>query len=99
MPGDVRGAVALALTCIAFTPSVVQADEIRRGTVLKIEAGEIYFDIGRQTGLTPGSPVRFKRPIKLKHPVTGAEVADELPIGELTVDAVGDILSMTTPDP
>lgn len=74
-----------------------EADVIARGYVVRIEAGEVYFDIGKGSGLAPGAPVRIKRPVVLKHPVTGKDVRDELPVVELTVRSVGETLSMTLP--
>jgi hypothetical protein len=85
--------VALAL----MVPVAASADIIQRGYIVRIEAGEIYFDIGKASGVTVGAPIRFKRPVTLKHPVSGKDIVDELPLGELAVLSVGETLSMTGP--
>lgn len=79
------------LLCV---PLVGRADVIERGVVVRLELGEIYFDLGARPGLAAGTPLRVKRPIALKHPVTGKLVSDELPLVEGTVAAVGTTLSM-----
>src|SRR5262245_64162891 len=96
--GRMSKTLAGALVALALMlPAAASADVIQRGYVVRIEAGEIYFDIGQATGVTMGAPVRFKRPVTLKHPVSGKEIVDELPLGELAVLSVGETLSMTGP--
>src|SRR5688572_5613049 len=93
-----RALGGLVLLAVALGGSgAASADVIQRGYVVRIEAGEIYFDIGKSTGVSMGAPARFKRPITLKHPVTGKDIVDELPLGELVVISVGETLSMAEP--
>ena len=90
-----RGITSICLVTFALLGArAARADVVVRGVVVQIEAGEVYFDLGAQPGLAVGTPVRLKRPITLKHPVTGKLVKDELPLAEGTVSAVGDALSM-----
>lgn len=90
-------ALVTAFITVAASTGTAHADVIVRAHAVKLEAGELYFDAGRAAGLVPGLPARIKRPIELKHPVTGKLVADELPLGELTVAVVGEHLSMLVP--
>jgi hypothetical protein len=87
------GAAALCAALIA-APGQAAADRIVRGVVVTREASEIYLDIGRERGATDGAPVRLRRPIRLRHPVSGAWVSDELPLAESRLTRVGDSLSM-----
>ncbi len=92
-----RALGGLVLIAGVLSGSPAAADVIQRGYVVRIEAGEIYFDIGKTSGVGIGAPARFKRPISLKHPVTGKDIVDELPLGELSIISVGETLSMTAP--
>lgn len=93
------GAVTLsriAIAGIAMTalPGLARADHVERGVVVSIEAGEAYFDLGRDSGVRAGRPLRIKRPIALPHPVSGKTVRDELLVGSGVVTMAGDTLSM-----
>src|SRR5262249_3956069 len=68
-------------------------DEILHGNVVKIEDKEIYIDLGSQRGVADGAPLRIKRPIKLKHPITRVIVDDWIPIGSATVTQAAGSLS------
>ncbi len=75
-------------------PAVAHADdEIVRGAIVKIEAQEIYVNIGVDRGVTGGSSVRIKRPVSLRHPVTRAPIQDWIPIGSASVTQAGAVLS------
>jgi hypothetical protein len=90
---------ALILLVVTAASAVAHADEILRGVVVRVEAGEVYFDLGTATGLQPGAPLRLKRRIALTHPVSGVVVADDLPLGDAKVARVGATLSMAQPSP
>ncbi|HEY5946362.1 MAG TPA: hypothetical protein VIV40_12755 [Kofleriaceae bacterium] len=81
---------------IAFllAPALAHADdEIVRGTIVKIEAQEIYLNVGVDRGVNGGATVRLKRPISLRHPVTRAQIQDWIPIGSASVTQAGAVLS------
>jgi hypothetical protein len=90
---------ALAITLAAVVALVgggaspAAADEIARGAIIKIERDEIYVNLGRGRGLVDGAPLRIKRRINLKHPVTRAPVSDWIPIGAATVTEAGERMS------
>src|SRR5262245_44635732 len=71
----------------------VRGDEILHGNVVKVEDKEIYVDLGSQRGVADGSPLRIKRAIKLRHPLTRATVEDWIPIGSATVTQAAGSLS------
>jgi hypothetical protein len=74
------------------------ADAIERGRIVRIEDREIYYDISAKNGVSRGDAVRLKRPIQLKHPITGKMVSDWLPLGTTTVTMVGSTMSMSVLD-
>ena len=65
--------VGLCLPLLATVPAFAD-DEIARGSVVRVEAKEIYVSLGAARGVSPGAALRIKRPINLKHPVTHAIV-------------------------
>jgi hypothetical protein len=84
-------ALVVALVC---APALAHAgDEIVKGTVVKIEAGEIYVSLGREKGIAAGSALRIKRAVSLHHPVTKAVVEDWIPIASAQVTDAGAVLS------
>jgi len=84
---------AVASADNAAAPPPIHGDEILRGNVVKVEDKEIYVDLGSQRGVADGAPLRIKRPIKLKHPITRATVDDWIPIGSATVTQAAGSLS------
>jgi len=87
----VRFALALVAICSVAWPA--HADEIARGSVVKVEQQEIYVSLGGKQGVADGTPLRLKRTIRLKHPVTRATVEDWVPVGSATVTQAGSTLS------
>jgi len=82
------------VTLALLAPALAHADdEIARGAVVKIEAGEVYVSVGRDKGITPGSALRIKRTITLHHPVTRAPVEDWIPIASASVTDAGAVMS------
>jgi hypothetical protein len=82
------------IVAFAALPLVAHADdEIVRGSIVKIEAQEIYVNIGVDRGVEGGSSVRIKRPVSLRHPVTRAQVQDWIPIGSASVTQAGSVMS------
>ncbi|NVB85208.1 MAG: hypothetical protein HOV81_42980 [Kofleriaceae bacterium] len=85
-----RALVAIALA----VPALAHADdEIVKGSIVKIEAQEIYVDIGAQKGVAHGASVRIKRAVSLRHPVTRALVQDWIPVGSASVTQAGTVMS------
>lgn len=86
-------ALALALAAI-IAPAIAHADdEIVRGAIVKIEAQEIYVNIGVDRGVVGGASVRIKRAVSLRHPVTRAQLQDWIPIGSASVTQAGAVMS------
>lgn len=85
---------ALVIAAMLAGASLAHAnDEIVRGSIVKIEAQEIYISVGVDKGVTGGASVRLKRPISLKHPITRATVQDWIPIGSASVTQAGSVMS------
>ena len=85
-------AALLVLAVCASAPAIAD-DEIARGAIVKIEAQEIYVNIGADRGVAGGASLRIKRPIALRHPVTRAQVQDWIPIGSANVTQAGAVMS------
>jgi hypothetical protein len=83
----------VVLAAVAAPRAAAADDEIARGSIVKIEAQEIYISIGVEKGVSGGSAVRIKRPVSLKHPVTRATVQDWIPIGSASVTQAGSVMS------
>jgi len=82
------------LLVLLLVPSLALAgDEIARGSIVKIEAKEIYVNIGVDKGVSDGASLRIKRPISLRHPVSRALVQDWIPIGSANVTQAGAVMS------
>jgi hypothetical protein len=90
--GLAAGAVLAGLIVLACGEA--RADVKVRGTVVRLDDDEIYFDVGQASGLEPGRPARAWRRVSLKHPVTQRPVVDEIPLGDLEIKAVGVSLSI-----
>jgi len=84
-------AVILALL-VATVPAFAD-DEIARGSVVRVEAKEIYVSLGSSRGVVNGAALRIKRPITLKHPITHAVVHDWLPVGSASITQAGGEMS------
>ncbi len=83
---------SVAITC-ALAGRAAAEDEIVRGAVLKVEASEIYVNVGRDRAVIDGAPLRIKRTIKLQHPITRAQIEDWVPVGSAVVTQAGGQLS------
>ncbi|MBK7536261.1 MAG: hypothetical protein IPI49_13000 [Myxococcales bacterium] len=88
-------AVALALLVISVLASTRASAEtkIARGAVVKLEQQELYVTLGTAQGVTSGAPLRIKRPLRLRHPVSRAMIEDWVPVGSATVTQAGASLS------
>lgn len=93
-----RLGAATVLTIVAALATPAAADEIAVGVVVKIDAREIYVNLGERAGVSDGAELRLKRPVTLRHPVTRAAVKDWLPIGSATVTRAGGSLAMAVLD-
>jgi hypothetical protein len=91
--GMVRGPLALGLALVLASRQAQAEDEIVRGSVVKVEAAEIYVNLGKDRAVIDGAPIRIKRAIKLSHPVTRQPVEDWIPIGSAVVTQAGGQLS------
>ena len=79
-----------ALVCLVCAAPALAGE----GVVVQIADGEVVFDLGRSAGLEEGQAVRFYRRLTVTHPISGKEMVDRFPIGEITPAEVGDQLSI-----
>lgn len=55
------------------------------GTVIAIDQEELVLDLGASRGAAVGQKLELWRPLRVKHPVTGAMLLDRFAIGTLTI--------------
>jgi hypothetical protein len=90
----------LVFACaLAIASPAAADDEIVRGSVVKVEATEIYVNLGKDRSVIDGAAIRIKRSIKLSHPITRATVEDWVPIGSAVVTQAGGRLSRAVVGP
>jgi len=94
-----RRRIASCAVLAILVAAPARADEIARGAVVKVEDRAAYVDLGSGHGVAAGAPIRFKRPITLRNPVTGERVTDWLPLGSGTISAAGGQLSRVVVEP
>jgi hypothetical protein len=82
-----------AVLALVVLVSAAHADEIIKGSIVKIEHEEIYVNIGAKQGVADGAALRIKRTINLRHPVSRAAIVDWIPIGSATVTQSGTVLT------
>ena len=82
-----------ALIIIALLAAPAYADDIVKGTIVKVEHEEVYVNIGAKQGVGDGAALRIKRTINLRHPVSRAPINDWIPIGSATITQSGTVLS------
>ncbi len=82
-----------ALLTVLLLASPAAADDIVKGSIVKVEHEEIYVNIGAKQGVGDGAALRIKRPINLRHPVSRAPIADWIPIASATITQSGTGLS------
>ncbi len=89
----------LCLSLLLISGHAVADDEIVRGSVVKVEATEIYVNLGKDRAVIDGAPIRIKRPVKLSHPITRQPIEDWIPIGSAIVTQAGGQLSRAVVGP
>lgn len=64
-------------------------------TVIAIDGGDLVLDIGAPKGVRDGDVVELWRPVRVRHPVTGATLVDRFRIGSLRLTQVRGSLSLS----
>ena len=82
-----------ALAIVLVLATTAHADDIVRGSIVKVEHEEIYVNLGGVQGVGDGTALRIKRTIQLRHPVSRAPIKDWIPIGSATITQAGKGLS------
>ncbi len=70
----------------------------RAAYVLRIDGADVYLDLGRGAGASPGARVRVLRRISALRPGTRERVEDEFSLGEMIIGEAGEVLSRARPD-
>ena len=64
------------------------------GFIIQISEDELIIDLGRSHSLPNKAEVQVFRRLLVTHPVTGEQLVDRFPMGEVVLDEVGEILSI-----
>lgn len=67
------------------------------GRIMAIDAGEFVLDLGSEKGARAEEIVEVWRPVRLRHPVTGATLTDRFSIGKLRLVQVRPALALARP--
>ena len=95
-PSDSKAAQAAAPPSdveVAAGADAGSSDGQTQGTIVELERGVAYIDLGESNGLHPGMTLQVLRTIVAKHPVSGAELRDHFPLGRMTLEQVSRVLS------
>ena len=84
----------LLVCLLGATPST--AARGAQGVVVRVAEGEVVIDLGRSKGVADGGTLQLFRRMTVTHPVSGKEIVDRFPIGEVTVAQAGELLSIVT---
>ncbi|HTM21688.1 MAG TPA: hypothetical protein VL172_14300, partial [Kofleriaceae bacterium] len=85
---DRRSRTLLAGALLLAAAAPARADG-GTGTVMRIDGGDIYVDVGGDAGASPGSELILRHVVVATHPVSGKRIRDRFELGRLTVAKVG----------
>jgi hypothetical protein len=89
---------AFALCLGARDARAGATDAETEGVVVQVETDDIVLDLGASRGATNDDVVEVWRPLRLRHPVTGATISDRFVIGRLRLVQVRPNLSLAKPE-
>ena len=78
----------------AYARSPKSGPKAIEGVVLQVSGGEVITNMGLAGGLPADADLQIYRRLVVKHPVTGKEIEDRFPIGEVRAREVGELLSI-----
>ncbi len=76
-------ASVIALALLAMAPNA-EAQDVE-GNVLALQGDDVVVDLGANRGVAVGDIVEVWRPLRLRHPVTGATIVDRFRIARLKI--------------
>jgi hypothetical protein len=88
------GSATLLMTLIAVAAPGHAQTRPREGTVVALDNGDLVVDLGTSKGAHDGEIVELWRPVRLRHPVTGAVLVDRFKIGSVRLTQVQGTLSL-----
>jgi hypothetical protein len=96
-PSETKGAQSTAPVSTAGhdddDADVDDADGTTQGTIVQLERGTAFIDLGDAHGIRPGLTLQVLRTISAKHPVSGEVLRDHFPLGRMTLEQVSRVLS------
>ena len=88
------GALACALMLAAPAARAAPPSRGATATIVRVDQGELFIDLGTDQGLVAGQTVEVFRRIEITHPVTRRLLVDRFPIGTVTIAEAGRLLSI-----
>lgn len=90
-----RVVAAICLLYLAPLPShAAPPERLATGTIVRVDKGELFLDLGTDAGLQVGEAIEVFRRIEIRHPVTNRMIVDRFPIGTATISEAGRLLSI-----
>ncbi len=93
MKYKVAAACFVGMTMVCLLTSA-RAEENNFAVVVMVDDKEVVFDKGTRAGVKTGNKVRLYRRITVHHPITGEEIIDKFPIGDVQISQASELLSI-----
>lgn len=97
MPRSLSTALVILALMAPLAPANAAPTDTE-GYVVALEEDGVLIDLGSERGAASGDVVELWRPLKLRHPVTGATLSDRLLIGHLRLTQVRTRLALCRPE-
>ncbi len=85
---------AFVLFILVQPPALAAPPPRTTGTIVRVDRGELFIDLGTDAGLEVGQTVEVFRRVEIQHPVTRKVLVDRFPIGTATISEAGRLLSI-----
>ncbi|MCC6621158.1 MAG: hypothetical protein IT385_07880 [Deltaproteobacteria bacterium] len=96
-----RVPIPISMTCAITALALLAPGAVRAappaeigGTIVRVDARELFVDLGADQGLEAGDVLQVFRRVEIQHPVTRRTLIDRFPIGEVVVTEAGRLLSI-----
>jgi hypothetical protein len=94
----IPGICAVVACLVAIDARAQTASGGAEGFVVQVETDDLVVDLGASRGIANDDVVEIWRPLRLRHPVTGAMMTDRFLIGRLRLVQVRPTLSLAKPE-
>lgn len=82
------------VVCLLAPTAASAGDGALEGRVLRVQEGEVVLDLAGGRGVPSNAILQVYRRLVVKHPITGKDLEDRFPIGQVPVAEVGELLAI-----